>query len=63
MLEVPPLLVVALNHGGARLLEGQRQRGRILEYVILMNVLLLQKMLHHVVDRLILKVLVNLMLM
>ena len=75
MSEVPPLLgvvvvvvvviVVVLNHVGAHLLVGLLQEVITLKFETLMNVFLLQKMLHHVEDPLILEALlpVDLMLM
>jgi hypothetical protein len=58
---VPPLLgvvvVVVLNLAGAHLLVGHLQKVKTLKYATLRNVLLLQKMLHHVVGQLILEAL------
>lgn len=57
--KVPPLLVVVvvLNLVGAHLLGGHLQGVKTLKYVTLTNVLQLPKMLHHVVDQLILEAL------
>lgn len=62
-MRVPPLFGVVLNLEGAHLLVGHLRGVKTLKYATLMNVLLLQRMLHRVVNELILKVLLLIDLM
>jgi hypothetical protein len=64
-IEVPPLLGAVRILGGARLLIGHLLGLKVLMHTIIKKALLYQKLLHHMVDLLILeaRLLVDLMLM